>query len=56
MAAFGKRGVEAWWGFLAGALIIIVVVIVMIAWYAKVKNVSLLSVVGIGDKIANIFR
>jgi len=56
MATFSKRGVEAWWGFLAGAIIIIAVVVIMLILYGNIKGASLTSVGGIGDKLANIFK
>ena len=51
-----KKGVEAWWGFLAGALIVIAVVVVLLIWFVKVKGVSLGSVGLMGEKLSNIFK
>jgi len=36
----GKKGVEAWWGFLAGAIIVIVVVILVVLLYYQIKGGS----------------
>jgi hypothetical protein len=51
-----KKGVEAWWGFLAGAIIVIAIVVVLLVLYGKIKIASLASVSGIGEKLANIFK
>jgi succinate dehydrogenase hydrophobic anchor subunit len=52
----GKRGVEAWWGFLAGALIIIAVVIFLLVLFAKIKGVSMGSVSSIGQNLSHLFK
>jgi len=36
----GQKGVEAWWGFLAGAIIVIVVVILVVLLYSQIKGGS----------------
>lgn len=51
-----KRAVEAWWGFLAGAIIVIAVVVFLLLLYGNIKGASLASIGGIGEKLANIFR
>ena len=50
-----KRGVEAWWGFLAGALIIIAVVIFLLIFFGKIKVVSLNSVNTLGSNVTKLF-
>jgi len=54
--AASRKGVEAWWGFLAGAIIIIAVVIVLLVLYGNIKIASLSSVNWIGEKLAGIFK
>ncbi len=56
MVMAGKKGTEAWWGFLAGALIIIAVVIILLVYFVKVKGVGLSSVSSIGNSLNNLFR
>lgn len=51
-----KKGVEAWWGFLAGAIIVIAVVVILLILFGNIKSASLASVGGIGEKLANIFK
>jgi succinate dehydrogenase hydrophobic anchor subunit len=51
-----KKGVEAWWGFLAGAIIVIVVAIVLLVFYGKIKIGGESAVLGIFDKLGQMFR
>jgi succinate dehydrogenase hydrophobic anchor subunit len=52
----GKRGIEAWWGFLAGALIIIAVVIFLLILFGKIKVASMSSVSSIGQNLSHLFK
>ena len=54
--ATNKKGVEAWWGFLAGALIIIAVVIFLLVLYGKIKIGGESVIAGIGEKLSQIFK
>lgn len=51
-----KKGVEAWWGFLAGALIAIAVAILILVLYGKIKIGGESAIQTIGDKIGQIFK
>ncbi|MEM2954635.1 MAG: hypothetical protein QW625_01625 [Candidatus Nanoarchaeia archaeon] len=35
---YAKKGVEAWWGFLAGAIVIIIVVVLFLIFYGQIKG------------------
>ncbi|MCX6774776.1 MAG: hypothetical protein NTY99_01655 [DPANN group archaeon] len=50
-----RKGVEAWWGFLAGAIIIIAVVFFLLIFFGKIKGVSLNSVNIIGSNLTKLF-
>lgn len=54
--ATNKKAVEAWWGFLAGALIAIVVAILVLVLTGKIKIGSETAIQSIGDKIGQIFK
>ncbi len=54
--AVNKKAVEAWWGFLAGAIIVLVVVIVMLVLFGKIKVGGEGAISGIMDSLGNIFK
>ncbi|HKZ49806.1 MAG TPA: hypothetical protein VJ110_02275 [Candidatus Nanoarchaeia archaeon] len=54
--SMNKKGVEAWWGFLAGAIIAIVVVIIVIALYLQIRAGGEASLLGIADQLSNLFK
>ena len=51
-----KKGVEAWWGFLAAAIIVIVVVIFLLVYFGKIKVAGESTVSGIMDRLGNMFK
>jgi len=51
-----KKGVEAWWGFLAGALIIAAVIVLLFILYKDIKIASLMQVGKLGDKLGGLFK
>ena len=54
--ATNKRAVEAWWGFLAGAIIVLVVVIVMLVLFGKIKVGGDNAIGGIMGSLGSIFK
>jgi succinate dehydrogenase hydrophobic anchor subunit len=51
-----KKGVEAWWGFLAAAIIVIVVVIVLLALFGKIKIGGESAIAGITQTLGGMFK
>jgi hypothetical protein len=51
-----RKAVEAWWGFLAGAIVVIVVAILVIALYLQIKSGGESSLKGIADQLGGIFQ
>lgn len=51
-----KKGVEAWWGFLAAAIIVIVVVVFFLVLTGKIKIGGEAAVSSIMDKLSNMFK
>jgi choline-glycine betaine transporter len=51
-----KKAVEAWWGFLAGAIIVIAVVFFFLVLYGKIKIGGESAVFSITDKLGNMFK
>jgi hypothetical protein len=56
MATLSNKGVEAWWGFLAGAIIAIAVGIGFLILTGKIKLGTTSTISWIGDKIGEIFK
>lgn len=51
-----KRAVEAWWGFLVGAIIAIIVALFLLVFYGKIKIGGESVVSGIMDKLGQLFK
>ncbi|MGB9675343.1 MAG: hypothetical protein ACP5IJ_01950 [Candidatus Nanoarchaeia archaeon] len=51
-----KKGVEAWWGFMIGAIIVAIVVVLLILLYLQIKSGSENVATSLIRKLADWFK